>query len=100
MKRDQEDYDKLVEILVNENAKPLIENGMDEKKAKKSVEKMSIEDARYVFPNACETKIVVTMNVRTLQHFFTVRCCERAQWEIRACNRNVKRSKRGCPTFI
>ena len=56
---------------------------MDEKKAKKSVEKMSIEDARYVFPNACETKIVVTMNVRTLQHFFTVRCCERAQWEIR-----------------
>ena len=83
MKRDQEDYDKLVEILVEENARPLIAEGMDEAKARKSVEKMSIEDARYVFPNACETKIVVTMNVRTLQHFFAVRCCERAQWEIR-----------------
>ena len=41
------------------------------------------EDARYVLPNAAETKIVVTMNVRELLHFFTVRCCNRAQWEIR-----------------
>jgi len=42
-----------------------------------------VEDARYVLPNACETKIVVTMNVRELRHFFTLRCCMRAQWEIR-----------------
>lgn len=41
------------------------------------------EDARYVLPNAAETKIVVTMNVRELLHFFEVRCCNRAQWEIR-----------------
>ena len=41
------------------------------------------EDARYVLPNACETKIVVTMNARELKHFFNVRCCNRAQWEIR-----------------
>lgn len=41
------------------------------------------EDARYVLPNACETKIVITMNVRELLHFFSVRCCKRAQWEIR-----------------
>lgn len=41
------------------------------------------EDARYVLPNAAETKIVVTMNVRELMHFFDVRCCNRAQWEIR-----------------
>ena len=47
------------------------------------VEKQAIEDARYVFPNACETKIIVTMNIRTLYHFFEERCCERAQWEIR-----------------
>jgi thymidylate synthase (FAD) len=40
------------------------------------------EDARYVLPNACITKIVVTMNVRELLHFFEVRCCRRAQWEI------------------
>ena len=41
------------------------------------------EDARYVLPNAAETKIVVTMNVRELLHFFELRCCNRAQWEIR-----------------
>lgn len=42
------------------------------------------EDARFVLPNAAETKIIVTMNARELLHFFTLRCCERAQWEIRA----------------
>ncbi len=42
------------------------------------------EDARYLLPQAVETKIVVTMNARELLHFFTLRTCERAQWEIRA----------------
>jgi thymidylate synthase (FAD) len=42
------------------------------------------EDARYLLPNACETKIVVTMNARELWHFFALRCCNRAQWEIHA----------------
>ena len=42
------------------------------------------EDARYILPNATETKIIVTMNARELLHFFELRCCERAQWEIRA----------------
>lgn len=41
------------------------------------------EDARYLLPNAMETKIVVTMNVRELLHFLDLRCCKRAQWEIR-----------------
>ena len=41
------------------------------------------EDARYILPNAAETKIVVTMNARSLLHFFELRCCNRAQWEIR-----------------
>jgi thymidylate synthase (FAD) len=41
------------------------------------------EDARYLLPNAMETKIVITMNVRELLHFFELRCCKRAQWEIR-----------------
>jgi thymidylate synthase (FAD) len=41
------------------------------------------EDARYLLPNACESKIVVTMNIRELLHFFELRCCNRAQWEIR-----------------
>lgn len=42
------------------------------------------EDARFVLPNACETKLVMTMNIRSLLHFFEERCCNRAQWEIRA----------------
>lgn len=42
------------------------------------------EDARYILPNACETKIIITMNARELLHFFSLRCCNRAQWEIRA----------------
>jgi len=42
------------------------------------------EDARFVLPNACETKIMITMNARELLHFFRQRCCYRAQWEIRA----------------
>ena len=42
------------------------------------------EDARYLLPNATETKLLITMNARELLHFFAVRCCERAQWEIRA----------------
>jgi len=41
------------------------------------------EDARFVLPNAAETKMVLTMNARELYHFFKLRCCNRAQWEIR-----------------
>lgn len=41
------------------------------------------EDARYILPNASETRIIVSMNARELLHFFKLRCCERAQWEIR-----------------
>jgi len=41
------------------------------------------EDARYVLPNACHTNITITMNARELWHFFNLRCCRRAQWEIR-----------------
>lgn len=43
----------------------------------------SNEDARFVLPNAAETKMTVTMNARELKHFFNLRCCNRAQWEIR-----------------
>lgn len=41
------------------------------------------EDSRFILPNAAETKIIVTMNARSLKNFFIRRCCERAQWEIR-----------------
>ena len=42
------------------------------------------EDARFVLPNACDTRIIFTMNARSLFNFFRLRCCHRAQWEIRA----------------
>ena len=41
------------------------------------------EDARFVLPNGAETRMVFTMNARELMHFFSLRCCTRAQWEIR-----------------
>jgi len=46
-------------------------------------DRSSFEDARFVLPNAAETKMIVTMNARELLHFFELRCCNRAQWEIR-----------------
>ena len=46
-------------------------------------EKKAIEDARFVLPNACNTKMICTLNARSLMNFFTLRCCNRAQWEIR-----------------
>jgi len=55
----QEDYNKLIELGI------------------------PAEDARMLLPNACETKIVVTMNARALFNFFEERLCNRAQWEIR-----------------
>ena len=41
------------------------------------------QDARFVLPNAAATRLVMTMNARELRHFFELRCCSRAQWEIR-----------------
>ncbi|MDZ7816317.1 MAG: FAD-dependent thymidylate synthase [Planctomycetota bacterium] len=59
------------------------------------------EDARYVLPNATETKIAITMNARELLHFFTVRCCNRAQWEIRAVATEMLRlARKAAPTVF
>lgn len=57
-------YDELIEALGNSG-------------------ESTFEDARFLLPNATETKIIITMNARELLHFFRVRCCNRAQWEIR-----------------
>ena len=84
MERDQEYYNKITEILFKKHFRKYMEVGkLSEVEAKRSAEKRAIEDARYVFPNACETKIVFTMNARSLMNFFRLRTCERAQWEIR-----------------
>lgn len=68
MHRIQEAYDYIVDGLMRLNG---------------GNEKQAMEDARYVLPNACETKIIATMNARELLNFFKTRCCNRAQWEIR-----------------
>lgn len=52
-------------------------------KAKGVTGERANQDARFVLPQAAETKIVVTMNCRELLHFFQHRCCARAQWEIK-----------------
>lgn len=64
MKNVQAWYDELIETLNNTG-------------------KNICEDARFLLPNAIETKIIITMNARELLHFFKIRCCNRAQWEIR-----------------
>ena len=76
-------YQDISESLFDKYYQENLSAGMNEKQARSKAEKKSIEDARYVFPNACETKIVFTMNARSLLHFFSLRCCNRAQWEIR-----------------
>ncbi len=59
------------------------------------------EDARFVLPNAAETKIVLTMNARELHHFFNLRCCRRAQWEIRAMAKEMLRlARRAAPLLF
>ncbi|WP_201769303.1 FAD-dependent thymidylate synthase [Fervidicella metallireducens] len=101
MEEDQNTYNTLVEILMEKHIKKLVEGGMEENKAKRVAEKMAIEDARYVFPNACETKIVFTMNARTLFNFLRHRCCNRAQWEIKnLADEMLKQLKEVAPTVF
>ena len=76
-------YLKLTELLQARHMETLLAQGLEEKTARSRAEKMAIEDARYVLPNACETKMMLTMNARSLRNFFRLRCCNRAQWEIR-----------------
>lgn len=83
MKQDIDNYNKLADILKEKHKKSLVQNGLDEKIAERQAEKQAIEDARYVLPNACTTKMVLTMNARSLHNFLRLRCCNRAQWEIR-----------------
>jgi len=52
------------------------------------------EDARFVLPNAVATKLVMSMNGRELHRFFELRCCRRAQWEIRSMATEMLRQVR------
>lgn len=65
--------------LKEELTKKYIAEGIKESPAKKKAQ----EDARYLLPEACCTRMIVTMNARELNHFFNLRCCNRASREIR-----------------
>ncbi len=83
MAEDAKHYASLKAILTEKRTEKLVSEGMDEQSARKIAEKSANEDARFVLPNACDTRMIVTMNVRSLWNFFRLRCCSRAQWEIR-----------------
>ena len=97
MENDQKAYNDLVDMLMIEHIKDfwrcegvpeeelikyedsLLEDFKERyRKGYNKLEKQVIEDARYVFPNACETKIIFTMNARSLFNFFSLRCCNSA----------------------
>ena len=102
----KEKYNKIGEYLLEDNFKRICEdktdlsgreiseafdllkqNKCEDKNLKeyyRQAGKSANEDARFVLPNSCETKIIVTMNARSLYNFFRLRLCARAQWEIRA----------------
>ena len=82
MQRSHEDYLAITDVLSDKYYKEFIANGDEEKEAKRKAQKKAIEDARFVLPNACDTKMIATFNARSLQNFFKHRCCNRAQWEI------------------
>lgn len=83
MQNAQDVYNQLADRLSARYYEEYIQEGTPEKNARRQAEKRAIEDARFVLPNACETKMIVTMNARSLLNFFHHRCCSRAQWEIR-----------------
>ena len=94
MKEDAEHYQRLTELLKAQHKKELLTAGETEKAADRKAEKQAIEDARFVLPNACTTKMICTMNARSLLNFFSHRCCNRAQWEIRGLATQMLREVR------
>ena len=84
MEEEAAHYLSIAEALTAKHEAEFLAEGCSEKEAHSKAEKKANEDARFVLPNACETKMVVTMNARSLNNFFAIRCCNRAQWEIRA----------------
>ena len=91
MREEGAHYLKIAEALQEKHRAELMAQGLDERTANQKAEKMANEDARFVLPNACETKMVMTMNARSLYNFFAIRCCNRAQWEIRALAKEMYR---------
>lgn len=78
MEQCEKSYERLTELLTESCLA-----GAADESLLKNAKKQAIEDARFVLPNACDTKMIVTMNTRSLYNFFRHRLCNRAQWEIR-----------------
>ena len=94
-------YDKLVDILHSRYAAQLEDEGKANQSALSAAKKQAIEDARFVLPNACATKMILTMNARSLRGFFAQRCCNRAQWEIRdVAERMLRLCKEASPLLF
>ena len=101
MEEDARHYESLREKLIAAHLKTNLAAGMPEAEAKRAAEKKANEDARFVLPNACDTRIIMTMNVRSLNNFFRLRCCNRAQWEIREVAIAMLREVRAvCPLLF
>jgi len=82
---DRAEYVLPPSIQADPDAKKLYKRAMDDawKAYRELASRVDKEDARYLLPNACHTNITITMNARERWHFFSLRCCRRAQWEIR-----------------
>ena len=97
------DYVVPVTVKGNPEAEKRFQEAMEQAwdSYQKLAELIPVEDARYVLPNACTSNIMVTMNARELLHFFTLRCCNRAQWEIReVADRMLEEAIKVSPTIF
>ena len=84
----KEEYDKTLKTI-SDSYEKLMKMGIPK------------EDARFILPNAAKTNIIATMNARELRHFFNVRCCTRAQWEMReAATEMLKQAKKATPALF
>ncbi|XOQ44128.1 MAG: Flavin-dependent thymidylate synthase [Clostridium sp.] len=83
MEDDRKRYKKISSLLEQQHKQRLLKAGKSEKEAASAARKLANEDARFVLPNACTTNMICTFDARSLNHFFSLRCCNRAQWEIR-----------------
>lgn len=101
MEEDSAHYNALADILQKKHYETFLSEGLDEKSARQKAQKKAIEDARFVLPNACCTKMIATFNARSLNNFFNLRCCNRAQWEIHAvADEMLRLVKQVAPTLF
>ena len=89
MERERDAYNQITALLLEKRLASLPEESREDKAVLAAQRRTAAEDARYVLPNGCETQFVMTMNARSLKNFFRLRCCNRAQWEIRELARRM-----------